>query len=62
MSRIIVGVDGSIRGEDAIAFAPKNWGMPQTLLTCTWPRVIIALVDAGGGVQPLGFQPVGGTR
>ena len=41
----------------------QNWGMPQTFFTCTWRWVImVLLVCAGGGVQPSGFQPEGGTR
>ena len=41
----------------------QNCGMNQTLLTCTWRCVIMALfASAGGGVQPAGFQPAGGTR
>ena len=41
----------------------QNCGMPQTFFTCTWRCVIMALlVCAGGGVQPSGFQPDGGTR
>ena len=41
----------------------QNCGMPQTLFTCTWRCVIMALVAwRGGGVQPAGFQPVAGMR
>ncbi len=41
----------------------QNCGMPQMRFTCTWPRVIIVLLaSAAGGVQPSGFQPVGGRR
>src|SRR5450830_1904814 len=40
----------------------QNWGMPQTLLTCTWFCVIMVLLVVAGGVQPAGFQPLGGTR
>ena len=41
----------------------QNWGMPQTFFTCTWRCVIMALAaSVAGGVQPAGFQPLGGTR
>ena len=41
----------------------QNCGMPQTLFTCTWSCVIMVLcLSAAGGVQPVGFQLLGGTR
>ena len=40
----------------------QNWGIPQTLFTWTWFCVIMVLAAGGGGVQPSGFQPLGGTR
>ena len=41
----------------------QNCGMPQTLFTCTWCCVIMALFACvAGGVQPSGFQLLGGTR
>ena len=41
----------------------QNCGMPQTFFTCTWRVRDHRVVGLGaGGVQPAGFQPVGGTR
>ena len=39
----------------------QNWAVLCASLRWTWPVVIIALALAGG-VQPWGFQPVGGRR
>ena len=39
----------------------QNWAVLWASFKWTWPVVIIALALAGG-VQPLGFQPVGGRR
>jgi hypothetical protein len=41
----------------------QHCGMRQTFFTCTWCCVIIALlVCDGSGVQPAGFEPLGGMR